>query len=153
MCYAPSPYLRTHRESKSTTVLQTQEGSLFIPSALGPKSHPTQGNLTRALNKGVWRLIYRQFFVSVTGVAGVTWLARQDERISCLFLANMTQVLETTVWSLTVTLRVGSGNQGWSYPVGERAQQGGVTGEGRATGPRDGGDDVCGWRWASAWPR
>ena len=74
---------------------------MFIPSALGPKSHPTQGNLTRAANKGVWRLIYRQFFVSVTGVAGVTWLARQDERISCLFLVNMTQVLETVVWSLT----------------------------------------------------
>ena len=73
----------------------------FISSALGPKSHPTQGNLTRAPNKGVWRLIYRQFFVSVTGVAGVTWLARQDERISCLFLGNMTQVLETVIWSLT----------------------------------------------------
>ena len=71
-CYAPSPYLRTNQESKSTTVLQMQEGSLFISSALGPKSHPTQGNLTRAPNKGVSRLIYRQFFVSVTGVAGVT---------------------------------------------------------------------------------
>ena len=44
----------------------------FISSALGLKSHPTQGNPTRAPNKGVWRLIYRQFFVSVTGVAGVT---------------------------------------------------------------------------------
>ena len=104
MCYAPSPYLRTDWESKATTVLQTQEGSLFIPSVLGPKSHPTQGNLTRAPNKEVWRLIYRQFFVSVTGVAGITWLARQDERISCLFLVNMTQVLETVVWSLTVVL-------------------------------------------------
>ena len=28
-------------------------------------------------------------------------MARQDERISCLFLVNMTQVLETVVWSLT----------------------------------------------------
>ena len=73
----------------------------FISSALGPKSHPAQWNPTRAPNKGVWRLIYRQFFVSVTGVAGVTWLARQDERISCLFLVNMTQVLEPVVWSLT----------------------------------------------------
>ena len=81
--------------------MQKQEGSLFIPSTLGPKSHPTQGNQTRAPNKGVWRLIYRQFFVSVTEVAGVTWLARQDERISCLFLVNMTQVLETVLWSLT----------------------------------------------------
>ena len=44
----------------------------FIFSALGPKSHPAQWNPTRAPNKGVWRLIYRQFFVSVTGVAGVT---------------------------------------------------------------------------------
>ena len=44
----------------------------FISSALGPKSHPTQGNPTRASNKGVWRLTYRQFFVSVTGIAGVT---------------------------------------------------------------------------------
>ena len=74
----------------------------FISSALGPKSHPAQWNPTRAQNKGVWRLIYRQFFVSVTGVAGVTWLARQDERMSCLFLVNMTQVLEPLVWSLTV---------------------------------------------------
>ena len=101
-CYAPSPYLRTDRESKSTTVLQTQEGSLFIPSTLGPKSHPTRGNPTRAPNKGVWWLIYRQFFVSVTGVAGITCLARQDEHISCLFLVNMTQVLEPVVWSLTM---------------------------------------------------
>ena len=62
----------TERESKSTAVMQRQEGSLFIPSALGPKSHLTQGNPTRAPNKGVWWLIYRQFFVSVTGVAGVT---------------------------------------------------------------------------------
>ena len=44
----------------------------FISSALGPKSHPAQWNPTRASNKGVWRLIYRQFFVSVTGVAGIT---------------------------------------------------------------------------------
>ena len=44
----------------------------FISSALGPKSHPAQWNSTRAQNKGVWQLIYRQFFVSVTGVAGVT---------------------------------------------------------------------------------
>ena len=28
-------------------------------------------------------------------------MARQDERISCLFLVNMTQVLEPVVWSLT----------------------------------------------------
>ena len=73
----------------------------FISSALGPKSLPAQWNPTRAPNKGVWRLIYRQFFVSVTGAAGVTWLARQDERISCLFLVNMTQVLEPVIWSLT----------------------------------------------------
>ena len=73
----------------------------FISSALGPKSHPAQRNPTRAANRGVWWLIYRQFFVSVTGVAGVTWLARQDERMSCLFLVNMTQVLEPVIWSLT----------------------------------------------------
>ena len=76
----------------------------FISSTLGPKSLPAQWNPTRAPNRGVWRLIYRQFFVSVTGVAGVTWLARQDERMSCLFLVNMTQVLEPFVWSLTVCL-------------------------------------------------
>ena len=61
----------TETESKSTTVMQRQEGS-FISSVLGPKSHPAQQNPTRALNKGVWWLIHRQFFVSVTGVAGVT---------------------------------------------------------------------------------
>ena len=118
LCYAPSPYLRTDRESKSTTVLQKQEGSLFIPSVLGPKSHPTQGNPTRAPNKGVWRLIYRQFFVSVTGVAGVTWLARQDELISCLFLVNMTQVLETVVWSLTIFKAKCSGSSFWCRSLG-----------------------------------
>ena len=61
----------TDRANKSTTVMQRQEGN-FISSALGLKPHPTRQNLTRAPNKGVWRLIYRQFFVSVTGVAGVT---------------------------------------------------------------------------------
>ena len=61
----------------------------FISSALGPKSHPAQWNLTRAPNKGVWRLIYRQLFVSVTGVAGVKRLARQDERMSCHFLVGV----------------------------------------------------------------
>ena len=44
----------------------------FISSVLGPKSHPAQWNPTRAPNKGVWQLIFRQFFVSVIGVAGVT---------------------------------------------------------------------------------
>ena len=29
-------------------------------------------------------------------------MARQDECTSCLFLVNMTQVLETVVWSLTI---------------------------------------------------
>ena len=61
----------TARVNKSTTVMQKQEGK-FISSALGLKPHPTQRNQSRAPNKGVWRLIYRQFFVSVTGVAGVT---------------------------------------------------------------------------------
>ena len=31
-------------------------------------------------------------------------MARQDECISCLFLVNMTQVLETVVWSLTLII-------------------------------------------------
>ena len=30
MCYVPCPYLRTDRESKSTTVMQKQEGSLSL---------------------------------------------------------------------------------------------------------------------------
>ena len=61
----------TERANKSTTIMQRQEGN-FISSVLGLKSHLTRQNLTRAPNKGVWRLIYRQFFVLVTGVAGVT---------------------------------------------------------------------------------
>ena len=61
----------TERANKSTTVMQRQEGN-FISSTLGLKSHPTRQNLMKAPNKGVWQLIYRQFFVSVTGVAGVT---------------------------------------------------------------------------------
>ena len=62
---------QTERANKSTTVMQRQEGN-FISSALGLKSHPTQRNQSRAPNKGIWWLIYRQFFVSVTGAAGVT---------------------------------------------------------------------------------
>ena len=100
-CYAPSPYFRTDREREQVHHGNARARREFISSALGPKSHPTQGNPTRAPNKGVWWLIYRQFFVSVTGVAGVTWLARQDECISCLFRVNMTQVLEPVIWSLT----------------------------------------------------
>ena len=96
-CYAPSPYLQTDRQREQVHHSNARARRGFISSVLGPKSHPTQGNPTRAPNKGVWQLINRQFFVSVTGVAGVTWLARQDERISCLFLGNMTQVLETIV--------------------------------------------------------
>ena len=61
----------TERVNKSTTVMQKQEGK-FISSVLGLKPHPRQWNQSRAPNKGVWQLIYRQFFVSVTGVAGVT---------------------------------------------------------------------------------
>ena len=61
----------TARVNKSTTVMQKQEGKI-ISSVLGLKSHPTRQNLMKAPNKGVWQLIYRQFFVSVTGVAGVT---------------------------------------------------------------------------------
>ena len=71
-CYALSPYLRTDREREQVHHGNARARREFISSALGPKSHPTQGNPTRAPNKGVWRLIYRQFFVSVTGVAGVT---------------------------------------------------------------------------------
>ena len=71
-CYALSPYLRTDREREQVHHGNARARREFISSALGPKSHPTQGNPTRAPNKGVWRLIYRQFFVSVTGVAGIT---------------------------------------------------------------------------------
>ena len=45
-------------------------------------------------------------------------------------------------FTVMINLGVGRGSQGWSYPVGERTQWGGVTREGRATGPRDGGDDI-----------
>ena len=71
-CYALSPYLRTDREREQVHHGNARARREFISSALGPKSHPTQGNPTRAPNKGVWQLINRQFFVSVTGVAGVT---------------------------------------------------------------------------------
>ena len=77
----------TERANKSTTVMQRQKGN-FISGAPGLKPHPMQRNQSRAPNKGVWWLIYRQFFVSVTRVAGVTWLVRQDERMSCLFLVG-----------------------------------------------------------------
>ena len=70
LCYTPSPYLLTDREQVHHSNARARRE--FISSALGPKSHPAQWNPTRAPNKGVWRLIYRQLFVSVTGVAGVT---------------------------------------------------------------------------------
>ena len=77
----------TERKQVLHSNAKRQEGS-FISSALGSESHPTQRNPTGTPNKGIWRFIYSQFFVSVTGVAGVTWLARQDERMSCLFLVG-----------------------------------------------------------------
>ena len=88
-CYAPSPYLRSNHESEQVHHSNAKARGKFISSALGLKPHPTQRNKLRAPNKGVWRLIYRQFFVSVTGVAGVTWLARQDECMTCLFLVGV----------------------------------------------------------------
>ena len=38
---------------------------------LGLKPHPTQRNQTRAPNKAVWRFIYSQLFVSVTGYLAI----------------------------------------------------------------------------------
>ena len=43
-------------------------------------------------------------------------MARQDERISCLFLVNMTQVLEPVVWSLTG----GSPGAAEDFPIQKR---------------------------------
>ena len=57
-------------------------------------------------------------------------IGQADERISCLFLVNMTQVLETVVWSLTVikaVIRKSANNKHWrvyekkelAYTVGD----------------------------------
>ena len=77
-CYALSPYLRTDQESKSTTVLQTQEGSLFIPSTLRAQvsSHtresdksPEQRSIA-AYIQAVLCLSYRSSWRYMIGQAG-----------------------------------------------------------------------------------
>ena len=50
-------------------------------------------------------------------------MARQDERISCLFLVNMTQVLETVVWSLTVITGLGQKGVDFSRDWKQGARQ------------------------------
>ena len=90
-CYAPSPYLQTNRESE-----QVHRGNakarreFFISSALGLKPHPTQRNQTRAPNKAVWRFIYSQLFVSVTGYLAIPdWTGRMSSCNAFLMLSHI----------------------------------------------------------------
>lgn len=90
-CYAPSPYLQTNRESE-----QVHHGNakarreFFISSALGLKPHPTQRNQTRAPNKAVWRFIYSQLFVSVTGYLAIPdWTGRMSSCNAFLMLSRI----------------------------------------------------------------
>ena len=90
-CYAPSPYLQTNRESE-----QVHHGNakarreFFISSALGLKPHRTQRNQTRAPNKAVWRFIYSQLFVSVTGyLAILDWTGRMSSCNAFLMLSHI----------------------------------------------------------------
>ena len=91
MCYAPSPYLQTNRESE-----QVHHGNakarreFFISRALGLKPHPTQRNQMRASNKAVWWFIYSQFFVSVTGYLAIPdWTGRMSACNAFLMLLHI----------------------------------------------------------------
>ena len=63
---------------------------VFISSALGLKPHPTQRNQTRASNKAVWRFIYSQLFVSVTGYLAIPdWTGRMSSCNAFLMLSHI----------------------------------------------------------------
>ena len=63
---------------------------VFISSALGLKPHPTQRNQTRAPNKAVWRFIYSQLFVSVTGYLAIPdWTGRMSSCNAFLMLSHI----------------------------------------------------------------
>ena len=80
----------TERANKSTVVMQRQEGNFFISSTLGLKPHPTQQNQTRAPNKAVWRFIYSQLFVSVTGYLAIPdWTGRMSSCNAFLMLSHI----------------------------------------------------------------
>ena len=77
----------TERANKSTVVMQRQEGNFFVSSMLGLKPHPTQQNQTRAPNKAVWRFIYSQLFVLVTGYLAIPdWTGRMSSCNAFLML-------------------------------------------------------------------
>ena len=91
ICYAPSPYLQTNRKSE-----QVHHGNakarreFFISSALGLKPHLTQRNQTRAPNEAVWRFIYSQLFVSVTGYLAIPdWTGRMSSCNAFLMLSHI----------------------------------------------------------------
>ena len=80
----------TERANKSTSVMQRQEGNFFISSALGLKPHLAQRNQTRALKEAVWRLIYSQLFVSVTGYLAIPdWTGRMSSCNAFLMLSRI----------------------------------------------------------------
>ena len=63
---------------------------VFISSALGLKPHATQRNQTRAPNKAVWRFIYSQLFVSVTGYLAIPdWTGRMSSCNAFLMLSHI----------------------------------------------------------------
>ena len=63
---------------------------VFISSALGLKPHATQRNQTRAPNKAVWRFIYSQLFVSVTGYLAIPdWTGRMSSCNAFLMLSRI----------------------------------------------------------------
>ena len=90
-CYAPSPYLQTNRESEQVHCGNAKaRREFFISSALGLKPHPTQRNQMRAPNKAVWRFIYSQLFVSVTGYLAIPgWTGRMSSCNAFLMLSHI----------------------------------------------------------------
>ena len=90
-CYAPSPYLQTNRESEQVHCGNAKERrEFFISSALGLKPHLTQRNQTRAPNEAVWRFIYGQLFVSVTGCLAIPdWTGRMSSCNAFLMLSHI----------------------------------------------------------------
>ena len=89
--YAPSPYLWTDRESEQVHLSNAKaRREFFVSSAPGLKPHPTQRNQTRAPNEAVWRFIYSQLFVSVTGYLAIPdWTGRISSCNAFLMLSRI----------------------------------------------------------------
>ena len=80
ICYTPSPYLRTDRENKSTTVMQRQEGSLFL-ACQGPSLTQHSGIRQEPGTKDYGGLCTGSFLSQLQGQLALhDWLGRMSSR-------------------------------------------------------------------------